>query len=217
MSNHRSGRAPGFSALRPHKSLAQGSQADPASTTAATSSTSPNASAAAQPVGPSRHGPWVHANLLEQEAARRASAPPLPPAMRKAPLTAPATLTQKHLRAGAAPAAPLTGGSGVGGDLGGDLEMADAPGAAGATAAAPHALLGAGGSRAVGNGQSKAGAGDGGRQSDEAAVKAQAEAGGGGVAQEADARILLKDLLLVLEKEVCTVRSCALLCSACLA
>ena len=189
VSNHRSGVAAGFSALRPHKSGTQGSEPQQAP------ATTPNGPGGVQALRPSRHAPWVHADLLEQEAARRASAPPRPLTQRrKAPFTAPAAWTQKHLRAVAAPAACPTGAGGVGGHVVADLVMTDAPGATGGTALAPDALFGAGGSRAVRNGQPKPGTGDAGSenasasggaagagaQGDEASATAQGETGSGG-------------------------------------
>jgi hypothetical protein len=66
VSKHRTGRALGFSALRAHKSGGQGSEPEHASAA--------SAKAPAPPPPPGAHPPCVHADLQEQEAARRVTA-----------------------------------------------------------------------------------------------------------------------------------------------
>lgn len=114
VSYHRSGRNPGFSALRPHKAAAP--SAAPASTlVAAGPSARGSMPAPAQQAGCM---PLAHADLAEQEAARRASAPPIVHGSRSAS-SAPANA--QKLPDGQAGG----GGRGVGAE-GGDSIMADA-------------------------------------------------------------------------------------------
>jgi len=220
-SHHRSGRAPGFASLRPHKSLASTSTVDAAQAQAGAAS---NGAAAAGKAasGGNAHQPFGHADLVEQEAARRASAVVRVDAPRLAALSRAGAWIQTVLDPKVRGAADTVGGGGGGAaaaagqssarvSVGGDVEMKDA---ATASDCGHDAPISTGAVAVLANGAGRAGLGG---------------DGGGGAAGAgdgaADAKcILIKDILFILEREVrqCVVYLfgfvvlCALLMYVCL-
>jgi hypothetical protein len=175
VSCHRSGRAAGFAALRPHKAGALPKAAASGLGEAAPAAPANGAGAAGQ-VGAGAHLPMAHADLLEQEAARRASAPAIFGAAGRARGAAQVAMTERQPSAAAA-----RGGLGEGGGV--DVEMPDAA----------HGGIN-GGSGAPGGAASAERSG---ADAQGASVGANGCPAGG-----EEREILLKDILYILEGEV---------------
>ena len=177
VSRHRSERALGFSALRPHKPPASTSAADAARSQSGAAST--GAASAASDGGYSGHESLVHADLSEQEAARRASAPAALNTARRAGVGSHNEWMQQARNAN---------GVGVGGGAageagaGGDVAMRDT-----GDSCAEHGGL-----------NSTAGAAGHGGSAGRAVDVGEALAGS---REDAERGILLKDVLFILEKE----------------